>query len=166
MTFNNNVSLIFCTCDAYADLWENFFLLLKKYWPEFDGEIILNTESKAFQYAGFSISQALNCGKEVSWSQRLAMALDRASNPYVLIILEDFYLKAPVDHDAFCRTLAYMQANPNVASVTYLREPGVSKPEPAFPGFFRRKQFSLYKMTAHITMYRKDYLRKLLKKTE
>ena len=53
-----------------------------------------------------------------------------------------------------------------MASVTYLREPGVSRPEKVLPGFFRRKQFSLYKMTAHITLYRKDYLRALLKKDE
>lgn len=163
---HESVSMIFCSCDAYADLWENFFKLLKKYWPEFDGEIILNTESRSFQYEGFAISEPLHCGRDVSWSQRLAYALDRAKNPYVLIVLEDFFLKAPVDHEAFCRSLAFMQENPRVASVTYLREPGASKPEPALPGFFRRNQFSLYKMTAHITLYRKDYLRKLLKKAE
>lgn len=166
MNLNDSVSMIFCTCDAYSDLWENFFKLLKKYWPEFDGEIILNTESKSFQYDGFAISEPLHCGKDVSWSQRLAWALDRAKNPWVLIFLEDFYLKGPVNHAAFCNTLAYMQANAKVASVTYLREPGVSSPEKALPGFFRRRQFSLYKMTAHITLYRKDYLRRLLKKDE
>ena len=166
MNLNDSVSMIFCSCDAYSDLWENFFKLLRKYWPEFDGEIILNTESRSIQYNGFTISEPLNCGKDVSWSQRLAWALDRAKNPWVLIVLEDFYLKAPVDHAAFCKTLAYMQENPNVASVTYLREPGTSKPEKALPGFFFRKQFSLYKMTAHITLYRKDYLRALLKKDE
>ena len=93
----NNVSIIFCTCDAYADLWNGFFKLFRKYWPDFDGEIILNTERKAFQYEGLNISAPLNCGNDVSWSDRLAMSLDRASGEYVLIMLEDFYLKAPVD---------------------------------------------------------------------
>ncbi len=166
MSVSDQVSMIFCTCDAYADLWEDFFKLLRKYWPEFDGEIILNTESKSFQYEGFAISEPLHCGKDVSWSQRLAMSLDKAKNPYVLIMLEDFYMKAPVDHATFCKTLTYMKENPAVASVTYLREPGVSKPEKKLPGFFLRKQFSLYKMTAHITLYCKDYLRSLLKKNE
>lgn len=166
MELSNGVSMIFCSCDAYSDLWENFFSLLKKYWPEFDGEIILNTESKSFRYDGFTISEPLHCGKNVSWSQRLAWALDRAKNPLVLIVLEDFYLKAPVNHAAFCKSLAYMRANPKVAGITYLREPGISKPEKALPGFFRRKQFSIYKMTAHISLYRKDYLRSLLKKNE
>lgn len=162
----NNVSLVFCTCDAYSDLWENFFLLLERYWPEFDGEIILNTESKIFQYGGYSISQPLNCGKEISWSERLSLSLKRAKNPYVLIVLEDFYLKAPVDHKAFLETLAYMQEHPDVASITYLREPGIARTQYDLPGFYLRKQFSLYKMTAHITLYRKDYLQSVLKKKE
>lgn len=163
---NDKVSMIFCTCDAYADLWENFFVLLKKYWPEFDGEIILNTESKVFQYEGYAISQPLNCGKQLSWSERLSLSLRRAQNPYVLIMLEDFYLKAPVNHKRFIETLEYMKAHSDVASITYLREPGASRVQKELPGFCVRKQFCLYKLTAHITLYRKEYLLSLLKKGE
>lgn len=166
MSLNSKVTMIFCTCDAYADMWKDFFSLFKKYWPEFDGEIILNTESKTFQYDGFSISQPLYCKNSTSWSERLGRSLDRAKNPYVLIMLEDFYLNAPVDHSAFCKTLAYMQGNHDVAAVTYLREFGAYKQVKELPGFFFRRQFSRYKITAHITLYRKDYLRELLKKNE
>ena len=166
MSIHDKVSMIFCSCDAYSDMWQNFFFLLKKYWPEFDGEIILNTESQTFQYDGYSISEPLCCAKDTSWSERLSRSLDRAKNPYVLIMLEDFYLKAPVDHESFCSTLAYMQAHPDVAAITYLREFGAYKPVPSLPGFFLRRQFSRYKITAHITLYRRDYLRKLLRKTE
>ena len=166
MSINNNVTMIFCTCDAYSDMWKDFFFLLKKYWPEFDGEIILNTETKAFQYDGFSITEPLYCTNDISWSERLSRSLDRAKNPYVLIMLEDFYLNAPVDHSTFCKTLEHMKENPGVVSVTYLPEFGAYKPVKSLPGFFLRRQFSRYKITAHITLYRKDYLRALLKKTE
>ena len=52
---DKDVTMIFCTCDAYADLWENFFILFKKYWPDFDGEIIFNTESKSYSNEGLNI---------------------------------------------------------------------------------------------------------------
>lgn len=166
MSIRNKVTMIFCSCDAYADMWKGFFSLLKKYWPEFDGQIILNTESTTFQYDGYSISEPLYCAKDTPWSERLYRSLERASNPYVLLMLEDFYLKAPVDHAAFCKTLDYMQNNPDVASVTYRREFGAEKPIPSLPGFFLRKQFCRYKITAHITLYRADYLRRLLRRYE
>jgi len=162
----NDVTMVFCTCDAYSDLWENFFMLLRKYWPEFDGEIILNTEQQSFQYEGFRISAPLLCSQDVSWSDRLSLSLKKVKTPYVLIMLEDFYLKAPVDHSRFIKTVDYMKANPNAVSITYLREPGIKKYQPDLSGFCLRKQFSLYKMTAHITLYQTDYLRSVLKKCE
>ena len=87
MSIHDKVSMIFCSCDAYSDMWQNFFFLLKKYWPEFDGEIILNTESQTFQYDGYSISEPLCCAKDTSWSERLSRSLDRAKNPYVLVLI-------------------------------------------------------------------------------
>ena len=28
---NNELTVIFCTCDAYEDLWQNFFMLFKSF---------------------------------------------------------------------------------------------------------------------------------------
>lgn len=161
-----DVTLVFCSCDAYSDLWDNFFRLLKKYWPEFDGEIILNTESKKCEYDGFCISEPLNCPDGTSWSDRLSMSLKKAKTPYVLIMLEDYYLKSPVDHSGFLRTLEYMKSRTDAMSVTYLCEPGAHKPIDDLPGFFKRKHFSLYKLTGHITLYKKDFLLSMLRHNE
>lgn len=162
----NDVTIVFCSCDTYSDLWENFFKLLKKYWPEYDGEIILNAESKAFRYEGFYISEPLNCEKNVSWSDRLSLSLKRVRTPHVLLFLDDFYLKDRVDCVAFAKTLEYMKSNPNTVSITYLKEPGGVKKVHGLDGFLERNQFSVYKMTAHITLYRTDYLQKILKYNE
>lgn len=163
---SNDVTILFCSCDAYSDLWENFFVLLKKYWPEYDGEIILNTETREFQYDGFHISSPLNCSSEVSWSDRLSLSLKRVKTPYVLIFLDDFYLKSPVRHQEFMKTLNYMKSHQGAASITYLKEPGGRKSIPELEGFVQRVQCALYKMTAHITLYRTEYLQAVLKHNE
>ena len=162
----NDVTIVFCSCDAYSDLWGNFFELLKKYWPEYDGEIILNTETKEFRYEGTQISKPLNCARDVSWSDRLSLSLKRVKTPYTLIFLDDFYLKNKVKHFEFLKTLEYMKANQDIASITYLKEPGAKKAVQDLDGFINRSQFALYKMTAHITLYRTDYLKKILKYNE
>ena len=163
---SNDVTILFCSCDVYSDLWENFFMLLKKYWPEYDGEVILNTETKKFQYDGFCISGPLNCGSDVSWSDRLSLSLKRVKTPYVLIFLDDFYLKSPVNHNGFAKTVDYMKSYHEVAAITYLKEPGGRKYIPDLDGFVQRAQCALYKMTAHITLYRTAYLQSVLKHNE
>lgn len=162
----DNVTIVFCSCDAYSDLWENFFRLLKKYWPEYDGEIILNTESKEFHHGGMKISKPLNCSKDVSWSDRLSLSLQRVKTPYVLIFLDDYYLKENVNHGNFLKSLEYMKTHQDIVSITYLKEPGTKKEVHDLEGFMRRTQFALYKITGHITLYRTDYLKKILKKNE
>lgn len=81
-------------------------------------------------------------------------------------MLDDFYLKAPVKNDSFIDTLEYMKSNPSVASVTYLSEPGAKSSAIGLKGFYYRNQYALYKMTAHITLYRRDYLLSVLRKNE
>lgn len=163
---SNDVTILFCSCDAYSDLWDNFFMLLKKYWPEYDGEIIINTESKGFCYEGLRISSPLNCSSEVSWSDRLSLSLKRVKTPYVLIFLDDFYLKSPVRHKDFMKTLNYMKSHKDVASITYLKEPGGRESIPDLDGFVQRAKCALYKMTAHITLYKTEYLQSVLKHNE
>ena len=160
--YENDVSLIFCSCDAFSDLWENFFRLFDKYWHEFDGQIILNTETEKFQYGNLLISEPLNCSDALSWEDRLKLALDRVKTPYVLIFLEDYYLKNPVDNARFLDALAYMNTSEEVKAITFLNEPGGFKPS-ELAGFQVRKHFSQYKVTGHITLWRKDYLMRILR---
>lgn len=163
---NETLTVVFCTCDNYSDLWHDFFRLFKKYWPQFNGQIILNTETKAFKYEGLNISEPLNCPLNTSWSDRLSLSLKKAASEYVLIMLDDFYLKASVDNERFLETLEFMNSNSGIASVTYLHEPGMKKEVSGLEGFNYRKNFSVYKMTAHLTLYRKEYLMSVLKAGE
>ena len=39
-------TLMMLTCDKYSDIWPAYFGQLRKYWPQYTGEIFVNTESK------------------------------------------------------------------------------------------------------------------------
>lgn len=161
-----NCSVILNTCDAYSDLWEGYFHLLKKYWPRLQYEIILNTESKKFNVDGLNILFSPPCNNK-SWSDRLATSLKTAKSDIVLLMMDDFYLRAPVDDGMFSKILQYMSENEDVVSITFLNEPGItSKVVPEIEGFYYRKKVCQYKMTAHITLYRKDFLLNILRKGE
>ena len=51
-SWQNRVTLLVNSCDAYADLWQPFFTLLKRYFVPLPAEILLNTETKDFAFDG------------------------------------------------------------------------------------------------------------------
>lgn len=162
-----NCSIIFNTCDAYSDLWDGFFYLFKKYWPEYNGEIIFNSEQKKYFDPDLDIVNVENNG-DLSWSERLANAIKQAKSDYILLMMDDFYLKDHVLNNEFETTVDFMMKNKNIKSITYMNEPGIKCENPidGLNGFFVRNHFANYKMTAHISLYEKKYLLNILRKGE
>lgn len=54
-SWQNRVTLLVNSCDAYADLWQPFFTLLKRYFVPLPAEILLNTETKDFAFDGLNL---------------------------------------------------------------------------------------------------------------
>ena len=162
-----NCSIIFNTCDAYSDLWDGFFCLFKKYWPQYNGEIIFNSEQKKYFDANLNIVNVEN-DRKLSWSERLANAIKQASSDYVLLMMDDFYLKDYVLSKEFETTVEFMMKHRGIKAITYMNEPGIKyeKPVDELKGFFVRSHFANYKMTAHISLYEKKYLLNILRKGE
>ena len=80
---NNKLAVLITSCDAYEDVWDPFFLLLDIYWADIPYRVYLNTETKQynkkfkhFQVESLTLSD-ISVNKNVSWSQRMKLALDR-----------------------------------------------------------------------------------------
>lgn len=167
MKKNNKVSMVFCTCDAYSDLWDGFFKLFKKYWPEWDGEIIFNTDSLEYSCEGLDIVNIPHQeGESKAWSDMLARALKMCRNDKILLVLDDFYFMNYVDNKKWLHTVEVMDQDLSIKSITYLYELGGYQSVSPIEGFWMRKHFSLYKITAHLTLYRRDYLLSILRQGE
>ena len=83
---NFKAAILVSSCDAYEDVWNPFFALFKKYWPNCKYNIYLNTESKMFSYDGLNIT-CLHPGeseKQISWSNRLKQALLQVEEDVVI----------------------------------------------------------------------------------
>lgn len=92
---DNRLSILVLTCDAYSDLWNDFFTLKEKFWPDCPFRTYLITESKGYKRNGVSVMQM---GKSLNWSGRLREALKRIDTPLVLPILEDFFIYKKIDN--------------------------------------------------------------------
>lgn len=98
----NDLTIFVNTSDSFEDCWEPFFKLFKLYWPDCPYPIVLNTETKNYQYQGLNITCAkVSAGESerLGWSECLMRALDDIETPYILYLQEDYFLEAPVRED-------------------------------------------------------------------
>ncbi len=98
-------TLIVSSCDNYSDLWAPFFNLLKIYWPDCPYQVLLITEDKVFNGKGI-ISTKIGPG--LDWSSLLSKSLDLVKTPYVLFMLEDFFLREMVETEKIEKILKHM----------------------------------------------------------
>ena len=99
----NDFAILINTTDSFEDCWIPFFTLFKKYWPEFNGTIFLNTEKKSFSFCGLNIVSLQNdlntSNYKPPWSECLLRALDVISDDIVLYMQEDYFLHNFVKSD-------------------------------------------------------------------
>ena len=98
-----NYSILINSTDSFEDCWIPFFTLLKKYWPECDGIIYLNTETKSFDFPGLKIisiqNSKLDPYKKITWSECLIRALKVIETDVILYLQDDYFFKDFVKND-------------------------------------------------------------------
>lgn len=75
--------------DGYTDCWRPFFTLKQRYYP--DIKAVLVTETKQCPYC-----ETININEPV-WTKRVRQALEQIDDDRILIMLEDFFIRRPVD---------------------------------------------------------------------
>ncbi len=91
-----NCSIIISSFDGFSDVWEPFFKLFFRYWPNCPFPIYLITNYKQYQNPKVV---SLKLGEDCGWADNLKKALDRINTKYVLYLQEDYLLNKPVDNN-------------------------------------------------------------------
>ena len=99
---NNDCTVLVTSCDAYRDVEAPFLRLFRKYWPDCPFALAVNGETGAAD--GFD--RAILTGRGKTWSQMLVEALDQIETPYVIMLMNDYFLEAKVDTALILRRLA------------------------------------------------------------
>jgi len=137
----NNYTIFISSSDSYADIWDLFFDLFKKYWPEYNGEIVLNTEKLNYTRLDLNI-RCTKVGMLGSFGKVLRAGLDSVTTDKVLLIMIDYIFMGKVNHQKvneyyqyFCENkldslcLEY-QGYPNVTSANHPDLVNVIPPAP------------------------------------
>lgn len=101
-------TMLVASCDRYADLWRPYFGLLRMCWPDRPFPVALITEERRPELPGI---RALCLGAGLDWSTLMIRALDAVGTPYVLLTLEDFFLRRTVDTKRIVALFEEVQRN-------------------------------------------------------
>lgn len=92
--FMSDISVLIIGFDGYKDVWDHDIELMNKYWPDRPKTYLANSELLP-EYDGVEI---INAGPDSEWSKKVQVALDRINTPYILLLLEDFFITDYVDN--------------------------------------------------------------------
>lgn len=91
----NNCSLVILSCDSYSDIWDTFFKLKDKYWKDCTYETYLLTETKKCDYCN-----TINVDLPIElWTSRIRKSLEQIKTDYVLLMIDDFFIRNKVNQE-------------------------------------------------------------------
>jgi hypothetical protein len=163
---NAPVTALVNSSDGFADCWDPFFSLFRKYWPECRFPILLNTEQKVWKYEGLDLrcSQvSLGETNRLSWSECLIRAIDQVETPLLLYFQEDYFIDKPVRAEAVKRAVDLMLERPEIGHIALTKQ---GSHAPFLPynvkGYSVIGQKSRYRISTQAGLWRCDVLKSYL----
>lgn len=164
---NDELTILICSCDAYEDLWLPFFTLFDRYWPDCHCRIILNTETKCFNYSHLNIEtfSMFNDGK-VEYGKRMRKHLQQITTPYTLLLLDDFFIREPINSNELNRLIHYMNNDSQIACFNFDSINEIGNRPSDFSGYVKRGTVGHYKLNMQAGLWRTDILYSLWKDSD
>ena len=96
------------SCDNYSDLWEPFFELFRRFWPDCSFPVYLLTNKMKPEIRNLTV---LSVGEDISWSDNLLKALTLIPEDHVLLFIDDLFLYDCVNTAAIQQIVTFVVNN-------------------------------------------------------
>ena len=166
-------SILINTCDKFEDCWQPFFLLFKKYWPDCNGKLFLNTEYKDFSYAGLDITAIKGCAakgfpksQRATWSQCFKWALEALPTDIVLYMQEDYFLKSTVSNQLVEQYVALMQQHKDIRCIHLTDQAVQTEADSGYENLKTVQIVQRDRVSCQAALWQKDELLSLIKEQE
>jgi hypothetical protein len=150
------------SCDAYADLWTPFATLFFRHWPDCPFPVALGSNDLPFSHPRV---RTIHAGHGTNWANRVRQQLESLDTPYVLVMLEDFLLRAAVDTSLVLRCLESLVALDG-DMLRLVPRPGPDDPVPGHPHIGRIAPGAPYRVSTQGAFWRREALLALMRPDE
>lgn len=157
-----NCSLLVSSCDSYEDLWEPFLNTFKKNWPDCDIEKYFITENKKFIKNDFT---TIKCGLKKNWTDRLYYSLSSIKDDYVILMLEDFFLRSKINNEGIHYFIKYIQKY-DLSMIRLIKRPQGTCLNTKHTKLMQIHKDDLFRASTQATIWNKNVLKSLLCKNE
>jgi hypothetical protein len=162
VTFNN-LTILVCSCDKYSELWSPFFTFLFNQWPSLKTNnvkvpILLIANGKSYSDPRVT---TICAGEDKTWTGTLLKVLSQVKTDYVLILLEDYFINAPVNEARLLEIFEGMQREKAAyvqISCNDKRFNNESHAPTSIPGTYFKPKFGIYRPSLQAALWDKKQL--------
>lgn len=156
------IPLLTISSDKYQPYWRPYYILLNKFNQEiFSKKFHLTETLSANEEDIITINTNLPHNPH-SWSENVLIALKKIDEPYIVILLEDFFFHTDTNKKLFDFCLKTALDNENVGCVRLAPIPGGDKPS-NFTHFKIHSSDQDYRISTQGAIWKTSYLKQLLK---
>jgi hypothetical protein len=156
-------SIYVCTCDNYKDLWPGFFHCLEKHWPDNPFRVYLGANAQA--YFGDLDVVSMRSDITLSWSGVLRYQLGQIHTKYVIVLLEDFFLRDDVSTEWIIDLLGFAKQR-DAAMVRLIPRPAPKSGGLDYPYVAEMPHAFPYRICTQAAIWNRETLIALLAKSE
>jgi hypothetical protein len=102
---NPEVAVVVSSCDKFSDLWEPFFTLFWRYWPDCPFPVYLISNSAVCWHERVS---KMPVGQDRQWASNIRYVLGQLPQKYFIYLQEDYLLRKRVDAKRINELIDYM----------------------------------------------------------
>jgi hypothetical protein len=161
-----DLNILVSSCDEFADVWDPFFILFDKYWPDCPFPIFLSSVKKP--YHSNSVQQIL-VEERMGWGDGVIKAIKilqrNSPSEFLLLLLDDYLISEKVETEKIVKAFHVLKS----IRGNYLRlipKPGPDAPVENHPFIGHIKKNSPYRCSLQASIWRTETLLSLLRPTE
>jgi hypothetical protein len=156
------VSVLIASCDAYSDLWEPFFSLFWTHWHHCPFDVYLGSNFLEIKDTRVKI---ISVGEDESWSTNLLKMLNSIRTPYIILLLEDFFLRNPIDNQKIFQCFEALKTLKGIV-VRLVPNPKPDAPVEGFPFLGSIGIKAPYRVSTQASLWRRNSLISLVQEGE
>ena len=160
LNIKDKFAVLVVSCDKYSDLWEPFFKLFWRFWPDCPFNVYLLSNRLNSDIQGV---KGLLIGEDISWSDNLYNGVSKLKEDYIFLFLDDLFLCDFVKSDRVLQVLDWTLAY-NANYVRMNPSPKPDKPYNELVGIVSKG--TIYRTSTVLSVWKKAILLDLLRPGE
>lgn len=157
---SDKLTLLIHSCDKFSDLWDAHVKLLNDNWPDRNIRTIILTDKPRPDLCYHNV-EIIGAGASKEITERIRHVLPLIDTEYVLVTLDDYFLRTPIESAAIERLVDIMHAD----NLDYLRmfdRPKRFRTPTSHRGVYMVDTSHNYQVNLYAGLWRKDFIGKTL----